>query len=68
MHELYDLKNDPHEIKNVADDPAYASVKADLEKRLMAELSRTGDPRLVDNGKFYETPPRAGPVLEKGKQ
>ena len=67
MHELYDLKKDPHETKNVAADPAYASVKADLEKRLMAELSRTGDPRLVDDGKFFETPPMTGPIVEKSK-
>ena len=66
-YELYDLKKDPHETKNLADDPAYASVKADLEKRLMGELSRTGDPRLIDDGKFFETPPMTGPVLDKAK-
>lgn len=66
-YELYDLRQDPHETKNVADDPAYAAVKADLEKRLMDELSRTGDPRLVDDGKFFETPPMAGPVQDEPK-
>lgn len=30
----------------------------------MDELRRTGDPRLVDDGKFFETPPMAGPVAE----
>jgi hypothetical protein len=30
----------------------------------MAELERSGDPRLVDNGKFFETPPMAGPIPE----
>ena len=62
--ELYDLKSDPHQVKNVAADPAYAKAKADLEQRLMEELKRTGDPRLVDDGKFFETPPMAGPVAE----
>ena len=67
-YELYDLKTDPHETKNLADDPAYASVKADLEKRLIAELTRTGDPRMIDEGKFYESPPLSGPLLrEKAK-
>lgn len=66
-YELYDLRQDPHETKNVADDPAYAAVKADLEKRLMAELSRTGDPRLIDDGKFFETAPMAGPVPDEPK-
>ena len=28
---------------------------------LLDELSSTGDPRLVDDGKFFETPPLAGP-------
>ena len=61
-YELYDLKADPHETKTLADDPGYAATKADLEKRLLAELRRTGDPRLVDDGKFFETPPLSGPL------
>ena len=32
--ELYDIKTDPQEMKNVYNDPAYASVKDDLHKRL----------------------------------
>ncbi|HYF37165.1 MAG TPA: sulfatase/phosphatase domain-containing protein, partial [Prosthecobacter sp.] len=64
-YELYDLKKDPHEIKNVAEDPAYASIKADLEKRLLVELTRSGDPRMIDDGKFFETPPMAGPLPEE---
>jgi hypothetical protein len=62
--ELYDLKADPHQAKNVAADPKYAKARADLEQRLMDELKRTSDPRLVDNGKFFETPPLAGPLQE----
>ena len=62
--ELYDLKKDPHQVHNVAADPAYASILADLEARLMDELRRTGDPRLVDDGRFFETPPMAGPLPE----
>jgi hypothetical protein len=61
-YELYDLKKDPHETQNLADDPAYATIKADLEKRLLAELTRTGDPRLIDDGKFFESPPMVGPI------
>lgn len=64
-YELYDLKQDPHETKNVANDPAYATIKSELERRLMAELSRTGDPRLVDDGIFFETPPLSGPLEGK---
>ncbi|MBE0674630.1 MAG: sulfatase [Bacteroidales bacterium] len=32
--ELFDLKTDPQEMKNVYNDPAYASVKKDLHERL----------------------------------
>lgn len=32
--ELYDLEKDPHEMKSVYDDPAYAEVRARLTKRL----------------------------------
>jgi arylsulfatase A-like enzyme len=62
--ELYDLKTDPHQMTNVADNPEYAKTRAELEQRLMEELRRTGDPRLIDDGRFFETPPMAGPVNE----
>lgn len=60
--ELYDLKSDPDQMKNVAGDASYAQARAELETRLMKELKDTGDPRLVDDGRFYETPPMSGPV------
>ncbi len=62
--ELYDLKSDPHQVKNVAGDPAHAKIQAALDRRLRDELRRTGDPRLVDDGKFFETPPMAGPTSD----
>jgi hypothetical protein len=37
-------------------------LRQQLEQRLLAELKRTGDPRLINNGRFYETPPMAGPL------
>jgi N-sulfoglucosamine sulfohydrolase len=60
--ELYDLKLDPHQVKNVAADPAYTDTRAELEKRLLQELVSTKDPRMIDQGKFFETPPMAGPT------
>jgi arylsulfatase A-like enzyme len=62
--ELYDLKTDPQQTKNVAGESRYASTRSQLERRLMDELKRTGDPRLVDDGKFFETPPMSGPTNE----
>ncbi|MGV9671729.1 sulfatase family protein [Gordonia sp. NPDC003504] len=41
--ELYDLVSDPYEQKNVADDPEYAEIRADLEARLARWRSTTGD-------------------------
>ena len=32
--ELFDLKSDPHEMRSVYDDPAYAGVLAEMKKRL----------------------------------
>jgi arylsulfatase A-like enzyme len=32
--ELYDLVNDPHEMKNLEDDPKYDDIKRDLVKRM----------------------------------
>ncbi len=60
--ELFDLQKDPNQMQNVASDPAYAEVLEDLRKRLMDELTSSGDPRVVDDGKFFETPPMAGPL------
>ena len=37
--ELYDLRNDPGEIVNVADDPRYARQKQHLARRLNDELA-----------------------------
>ena len=60
--ELFDLRADPHQMHNVASDSEYAAAVSELRQRLLAELKRSGDPRLVDDGKFFETPPLAGPL------
>ena len=60
--ELYDMKKDPDQMKNIVDDPAYAETVKKLRARLMNYLRETNDPRLVDDGKFFETPPMAGPT------
>lgn len=43
VNELYDLVADPHELVNRYDDPAYASIQADLTKRLYAHLVEKED-------------------------
>ena len=60
--ELYELKADPHQLNNVADAIDRKEVVSALRERLMDELKKTNDPRLVADGRFFETPPMAGPV------
>ncbi|MBW3599428.1 MAG: sulfatase [Planctomycetes bacterium] len=41
--ELYDLKSDPYETKNLADDPAMSEIKARLNQQLDAWMAQQGD-------------------------
>ena len=47
LDELYDLVNDPWELENVAADPAYRDVIADMRARLMDWSIQTEDGRPV---------------------
>lgn len=41
--ELYDLRSDPEEMRNVYDDPAYATVREELKVHMWVEQQRLGD-------------------------
>jgi choline-sulfatase len=43
VSELYDLEADSRELRNVYDDPAYASVQRDLERRMLDWYVHTAD-------------------------
>ena len=58
--ELYDLKEDPHYLSNVAEEAAYANVRGNLENRLMQILQEQQDPRLVEEPCRFEYEPYAG--------
>jgi len=58
--ELYDLKEDPDQLVNVAGDVAHAEIKAKLSARLIEKLRATGDPRVVGGGEKFDTYPYYG--------
>ncbi len=45
--ELYDLENDPHEVHNLAGDPAHQPILEDYQNRLRAYQQNTGDPWIL---------------------
>ncbi len=52
--ELYDLRDDPWELKNLADSPEHAAIKAKLKAQLEEVQRRTRDPRLTGEMKIFE--------------
>jgi len=45
--ELYDLRTDPDQLRNVATDSRHAAALAQLRNKLAAELRASGDPRFT---------------------
>ena len=64
--ELYDLRKDPDQLRNVAADPAYASAKAKLSAQLMSTLTAAQDPRVTGDGQTFERSPFTDPVEPGG--
>jgi N-sulfoglucosamine sulfohydrolase len=52
--ELYDLHKDPYQMRNVADDSAYAEILKQLDAQLMLELATTDDPRAAGKGDQFD--------------
>jgi uncharacterized sulfatase len=59
--ELYDLRKDPDQVKNVAADPAYAAIRTELASRLLRTLAEAKDPRVTGDGKTFERSPFTDP-------
>ena len=59
--ELYDLREDPAELRNVVDEPAYRLVRSDLEVKLAEYQDRYQDEPYVGPG---TPPPEWGPYDE----
>ena len=52
--ELYDLEQDPEQLRNVAAEPTYADAKRKLAEQLTAELTQLKDPRVVGGGEKFD--------------
>jgi uncharacterized sulfatase len=55
--ELYDIRQDPGCLENLADSPSHAEVLGKLATQLETFLRQTGDPRVCDDdgGEVFET-------------
>jgi arylsulfatase A-like enzyme len=59
--ELFDLKADPDQIKNVAGEKEYESTRKMLAEQLTKELNAAGDPRVTEKDCRFEKPPFTEP-------
>jgi uncharacterized sulfatase len=53
--ELYALANDPAQMKNLADDPEYTTIKATLANQLDKAMAETADPWATGNGEIFDS-------------
>ena len=58
--ELYDLSKDPHQINNVAGQPAYAAAQKQLRSRLDQWMKDTADPRASKDDDHWDRYPYFG--------
>ncbi|WP_170150953.1 sulfatase family protein [Hephaestia caeni] len=63
--ELYDLRNDPDQQHNVADQPEYARIADEMDLKLIRYLVETGDPRVGRYPEQWEQYPRLEGVTRK---
>lgn len=59
QEELYDMRHDPDCVRNLAKDPNFKQVKAELWQQLQRELTAQGDPRMLGNGDIFDYYPNA---------
>ncbi len=55
--ELYDLKADPDQTRNLAADPTMESTRRELAERLKRMLVEANDPRVLSETPPFESPP-----------
>jgi uncharacterized sulfatase len=64
--ELYYLKNDPHQMVNVAGSTAMAETQVLLRQRLFDHLKKTHDPRVIGGAVDWDYYPYYGIIKTKG--
>lgn len=55
--ELYDLKNDPFCMKNLADNISFTVIKSEMKNEMEGRLLGQGDLRMIGYGHLYEQVP-----------
>ena len=60
LEELYDVRNDPGCIVDLARKPEFAEVRIKLARELEKQLTAQGDPRMLGHGDIFESYPRFG--------
>ena len=58
--ELYDLQNDPHQLKNVAAQAGFSDIRSRLSRRLLTALKASRDPRVTSGGENFDRYPYLG--------
>jgi len=59
--ELYDLRTDPHQLRNLAGDPAHAEARRELRERVERWMRETRDPRTDPAHDAWDAYPYFGP-------
>ncbi|MEP7366805.1 MAG: sulfatase [Acidobacteriota bacterium] len=59
--ELYELKSDPGQVRNVAGEAKFAAAKARLSAQVDEWMRATGDPRANGRTAFWDEAPYTGP-------
>ena len=67
--ELYDLKKDPYQLHNLADESAYAQAKYKMRETLDRWMEKTADPRAAGGGEYdaFDKYPYVGATPDKEK-
>lgn len=60
--EMYDVKNDPDCLNNLANDPKYKTQKRTLQQQMERELKAQGDPRMFGKGDLFDKYEYANPA------